>query len=217
MPAGRTNEGPSARLRPARRASEGPSAGPPARSARLIPARRASEGPPARSAGPRSVRRANDGPASRIRPGCVPVGLTGPTDPRSRVGLVSSPPARACATHSLSALRPPWAESRSSVQQVDTSADTRRATSRARRGQTRLYAVNREVLVFSGCNSHRASGCARPVDRIRSTGGSAPMRKGHSFPSGRLDQGRSPAAFGHAGRPGATEATTSLLGERRKK
>jgi hypothetical protein len=42
----------------------------------------------------------------------------------------------------------------------------------------------------------------RPVDRIRSTGGSAPMMERHSVPSGRLYRGKSPAAFGDAGRPG---------------
>jgi len=40
----------------------------------------------------------------------------------------------------------------------------------------------------------------RPVDRIHSTGGSAPMMERHSFPSGRLYHGKSPAAFGNAGR-----------------
>jgi hypothetical protein len=42
----------------------------------------------------------------------------------------------------------------------------------------------------------------RPVDRIHSTGGAAPMMEGHSVPSGRLYHGKSPAAFGNAGRPG---------------
>jgi len=44
--------------------------------------------------------------------------------------------------------------------------------------------------------------CVRPVDRIHSTGGSAPTMEGHSFPSGRLYHGESLAVFGNAGRPG---------------
>ena len=46
----------------------------------------------------------------------------------------------------------------------------------------------------------RVSGPART--RLHSPGGSAPLMEGHSFPSGRLDHGKSPAAFGNAGWPG---------------
>ena len=70
-------DGTRLRLRPARRASEGPSAGPPARSAR-----------------PRSARRENDGPASHIGPGCVSVGLTDRTDRPSLARRAGIEPAR---------------------------------------------------------------------------------------------------------------------------